>query len=603
MAESLYEKVYAAQQANISGKRRVGYTVGAYAGVLDALKKAEMVVVEEQIGGSVYGAEVSSTNVDVVVNGFYQNGQKQAEVTYNNYMSFLVDVKNSDGSICREVVGVPSNISDHDGISIMGSSNIQYPTAKYTKEANDACKTGVGSFGGFVIGVGVSFDSLLLNFFKQFYGEMTWDAVKLEKLAGQGAIYAELMFPSGSGGSARVIHAKVSVKATRTIDSGGYQVYVPTAMMLLNKYKSIGEIKVKVSDNKSGVKEHIVDGSVVSFPCSGNDYDRKVGIINGYKPDMASSYVESDDTMIVDYVSSTLVGKKGRARFYFSKDFEQQIVSEIGEIPDSYKIDLFKGVLEGDGNYEVPQETVSAGIVELQEGDIYWDASYFAGLNITKQQYEKCVRIVWDFEVGTPNANWQKCEDVKDGAGISYGPYQWTEKSGLLSKVLRMYLDSKGSSNYNEYDRLIANCSISSGNYVGTQYVKNKQIMDALKAIGSEPMMKMAQGKMFLEKRAKPAISRMKESGMKSALGLQQWMYYINHGYNKGKYVSAVNNASGESAKCKALADAHESRLRGLKNWEKFKNGWLVFINAHRRAITGNNFDLMQVQKWRNNSF
>ena len=70
-------------------------------------------------------------------------------------------------------------------------------------------------------------------------------------------------------------------------------------------------------------------------------------------------------------------------------------------------------------------------------------------------------------------------------------------------------------------------------------------------------------------------------------------MYYINHGYNKGKYVSAVNNASGESAKCKALADAHESRLRGLKNWEKFKNGWLVFINAHRRAITGNNFDLM----------
>ncbi|MBO5827394.1 MAG: hypothetical protein J6R59_02885 [Paludibacteraceae bacterium] len=89
-------------------------------------------------------------------------------------------------------------------------------------------------------------------------------------------------------------------------------------------------------------------------------------------------------------------------------------------------------------------------------------------MNITKQQYEKCVRIVWDFEVGTPNANWQKCEDVKDGAGISYGPYQWTEKSGLLSKVLRMYLDSKGSSNYNEYDRLIANCSISSGNYVGT---------------------------------------------------------------------------------------------------------------------------------------
>jgi hypothetical protein len=28
---------------------------------------------------------------------------------------------------------------------------------------------------------------------------MQWDAVKLEKLAGQGAIHAELVFPSGTG--------------------------------------------------------------------------------------------------------------------------------------------------------------------------------------------------------------------------------------------------------------------------------------------------------------------------------------------------------------------------------------------------------------------
>lgn len=599
MSESLYQKIYAAQQANTAGKKRVGYTVGAYAGVLSALQKADMIVVEEQVGGTVYGAEVTDTNTDVVVNGFFQNGKKQAEVTFNNYMSFIVDVNGS-----KEAVNVPCNISDHDGLSIIGSGNIQYPPSKFTKETNESCKLGTGNFGGFVIGVGVSFDSLLLNFFKQFYGEMPWEAVKLEKLAGQGALYAEIMVsPAGGVGTAKVIQTKVTVKATRTIDSGGYSVYVPIPLMLLNNYKSIGDVTVKVSDSKTGVKEQKVDGSAVTFPSAGSSYDRNKGIINGFTADQAAQYVESDETVMVDYVGSTLVGKKGRVRFYFGKDFEAQVVAEVGAIPDSYKTDLFKGVLDGDGNFEIVQEQTSAGVVELQEGDIYWDESAFAGLNISRQQYEKCVRIVWDFEVGTPNANWQKCEDVGDKAGISFGPYQYTEKSGLLSKVVRMYLDSKGSANYNDNDRILANCSISDANYTGTQFVKNKTVMNALKAVGAEPLMKMAQGKMFLDKRAKPAISHMRDSGMTSALGLQQWMYYINHGYNRGKYIAAVKGASGESAKCSALANAHENRLRGLWSWEKYKNGWLVFLNAHRRAINNNNFDLMQVQKWRNNSF
>ena len=83
-----------------------------------------------------------------------------------------------------------------------------------------------------------------------------------------------------------------------------------------------------------------------------------------------------------------------------------------------------------------------------------------------------------------------------------------------------MYLDSKGSANYNDNDRILANCSISDANYTGTQFVKNKTVMNALKAVGAEPLMKMAQGKMFLDKRAKPAISHMRDSGMTSALGL-----------------------------------------------------------------------------------
>jgi hypothetical protein len=153
--------------------------------------------------------------------------------------------------------------------------------------------------------------------------------------------------------------------------------------------------------------------------------------------------------------------------------------------------------LDENGYYET--ETVveyDQGL--FQSGDVYWDSSYFIGTNITQEQYEKCVRIVWDFEVGTSNADWSRCEDVGDNAGISYGPFQWTEKSGLLSRLLRMYLDMK-TGNFDENDKILSENEISSGSYKGTKYSSNTEIINALKSVGNNQVMKNAQGKLFLE--------------------------------------------------------------------------------------------------------
>jgi hypothetical protein len=117
------------------------------------------------MGNEIYDSNVSATNSEVLVNGFFQNDKNQAEVTFNNYMSFVVDVLGGSGT-SNEVVNVKTSICDHDGLSILGSNNIQFPPSDYTKEANESLKLGTGNFGGFVIGVGVSFDSLLLNYFK-----------------------------------------------------------------------------------------------------------------------------------------------------------------------------------------------------------------------------------------------------------------------------------------------------------------------------------------------------------------------------------------------------------------------------------------------------
>lgn len=392
---SLYEIVYSAQQNN-SGKRAVGYTVGAYAGVLSALQKADMIIVQGQ-GDSLYSGEYIPTNNDVVVNDFFQNGDKQAQVTFKTYMTFVANVKQDDVSESAEVVSIEQNISDHDGLAIMGGSNIQYPPSRFTKEALESCKLGCQSYGGFVIGAGVSFDQFVINFFKQFYGTMNWEEGKIEKIAAQGGLYVELMFPGAAGGNtARVIHLKVTVKVTKAITPNGYDVYFPSALMLLNNYKGLGEIEVTVTDSNSGTKDYKVDGTNVSFPYSGGSYNKKTGVINGYKPESVEQAVVSDQTIIATYKGSTLTGKTGRARFYFSKDFEQQVITEFGEIPAEYKDDLFRGVLSGDGNFEIQKDIVEASgfVGGAATGDLNTDSPYWAPGQVNWEKFKQNYRRI-----------------------------------------------------------------------------------------------------------------------------------------------------------------------------------------------------------------
>jgi len=146
----------------------------------------------------------------------------------------------------------------------------------------------------------------------------------------------------------------------------------------------------------------------------------------------------------------------------------------------------------------------------FQSGDVYWDPSYFTGTEITREQYEKCVRITWDIEVGSANGDWTRCKPVGDGHGISYGPYQFTEKSGLLTKVIQEYFKMKGTNNLNEHDEIIKKSKFyTDSDYAGVNYSNDYSLRNALSAIGSDQFMKNAQGKIFLENRAKKAVGIM----------------------------------------------------------------------------------------------
>lgn len=605
LPKSLHELV---SKISNDGKNRkvVGYSVSSYTGVLSALEKAKMIQAESK-GISYTSPAMSITsrswtmlsnygidNNANIMNNFYQSELNQVRVILRDYMPFVLDCKTDDGKIERTCVNRKDYIGYeflNQGLSISSSQNPQFPPGEWSQSSLERCKNGTNG-DGFVIGLGVAFNQVLINYFKHFYPKMNWDVDNLKSLAAKGYLYGELMIPKS--GNSKVLHSKITVDVSQS-NSSSYDVFVPVPLMLLRDFQELGFVKVK---NNS--VEEIIDGEKLKFPFADRKFNHKKSEIEGFSPDGVKEYVPGSPKRHVEYEYTGLNGGQevyGRMRFYFSTDGEDELYSKFGGIPDDYKLKLFQGVLEEDGYYKT-DTTIEYDQGLFQSGDVYWDSSYFIGTDISKEQYEKCVRIVWDFEVGNPNPDWSICENVGDNAGLSYGPYQYTEKSGLLSQVLRLYLDMKSGS-LDENDKIISESEISSGNYKGTKYSSNTKIINALKAIGNDQIMKNAQGKIFLENRAKIAISCMKETNMKSALGLQMWMYYINHGWSTN-YKAPVKNAIDEKSKCNALANAHERRLQTLDNWDKFKNGWVAFINAHRRAINANNFNLDIPQKWRN---
>ena len=229
---TLAEKVSKAM--NETKKRQVGYTVSAYAGVLSALQQAGIVQKENEqqqnglISGTAPNYSVSQRSwtvlgnkdingADVVENGFFKSELNQAQVSLHSYMSFVVDI-DVNGKALRECVNCGIKTNDHDGKCINSSGgDLQYPPSEFTIDANKSCKEGTIDNGGFVIGVGVAFEQLVVNYFKHFYSTSewnVWDVDKLEKLASQGCLFAEVMIPTskskGSKVNAKVIHSMVT---------------------------------------------------------------------------------------------------------------------------------------------------------------------------------------------------------------------------------------------------------------------------------------------------------------------------------------------------------------------------------------------------------
>jgi hypothetical protein len=115
-------------------------------------------------------------------------------------MPFVLDYTGDDGKILRTCVNRADYASSYpllnQGMALSSTSNPKFPPGKWNSVDIDRCKNGLADEGlGFVIGLGVAFNQVVINYFKHFYPQMPWEMEKLKKLAADGYLYGELMVP------------------------------------------------------------------------------------------------------------------------------------------------------------------------------------------------------------------------------------------------------------------------------------------------------------------------------------------------------------------------------------------------------------------------
>lgn len=155
-------------------------------------------------------------------------------------------------------------------------------------------------------------------------------------------------------------------------------------------------------------------------------------------------------------------------------------------------------------------------------------------------------QIIWSilsvFETGKPNGDYAACSILKDGAGLSYGKHQATDKSGSLDQICLRYIDKRGI--HSEEMKLLldvlelnlsasappgstpdeVHAKMQSYKMNDPKWTKVVDLMRLLEKIGNEPEMRGAQDEVFAELYWEPCRSQC--SAMKLELPLSWCAVY-----------------------------------------------------------------------------
>jgi chitosanase len=145
-------------------------------------------------------------------------------------------------------------------------------------------------------------------------------------------------------------------------------------------------------------------------------------------------------------------------------------------------------------------------------------------VNYTPDQKRAIDCVLAVFETGRvpTSASYATCTILADGAGISYGKHQCTDKAGSLDLVVKEYVKKAGR-HAKELEACLPLLTSNASTKVppkGPWGPEVTGLVNLLKTAGADPIMHQAQDEVFDANYFLPALNHAKDIGLTTALGL-----------------------------------------------------------------------------------
>jgi hypothetical protein len=143
-------------------------------------------------------------------------------------------------------------------------------------------------------------------------------------------------------------------------------------------------------------------------------------------------------------------------------------------------------------------------------------------ITYTPAQRHAINSIISVFETGrVPNpAAYATCTILPDGAGISYGMHQSTDRAGSLDNIVKRYIElgGKHAVSLQAYLPYFASNKSATEPPKGPWSAETRAVIDLLKVAGADPIMHQAQEEVFDRDYFQPAVNHANQIGLTKAL-------------------------------------------------------------------------------------
>lgn len=206
-------------------------------------------------------------------------------------------------------------------------------------------------------------------------------------------------------------------------------------------------------------------------------------------------------------------------------------------------------------------------------------------MSVTKEQRYVIDCVLSIFETGKiPSiSSYSTCTILSDGAGISYGKHQATDRAGSLDKIVQLYIE-KGGVVAEQLKPFLVRLAANETAKLDPKKppVWAQKLIEILRQAGTDPLMRDAQDEVFDSAYWIPAVGHATNAGLKTALG------------HLVVYDTCIHSGPGGVANIRGrFPEAAPARGGDEKTWVR------AYIKARREWLLGNANPLVQKTTYR----